>query len=37
MDRTIDAIERSAGAFDQIITWTTTIETNSVKILKETK
>jgi hypothetical protein len=37
MDRTIDAIERSAGAFDQIITLTTTIETNSGKILKEAK
>jgi len=37
INRTIDAIERSAGAFDQIITWTTTIETNSGKILKEAK
>jgi hypothetical protein len=37
IDRTINGIERSTGAFDDIITWTSTIGNNAKKILDRAK
>jgi hypothetical protein len=37
IDRTINGIERSTGAFDDIITWTSTIGNNAKKILERAK